>query len=104
CVHNCVQSPMGVEWDESKRLSNLVDHGVDFRDAALIFLGPVVEAEDTRRNYGERRIRSLGNVEGDYFMVVYPWRGEVRRIISAWKVNDEGKRRYQAILSRRTRT
>jgi uncharacterized DUF497 family protein len=27
------------EWDEPKRVSNLEAHGVDFKDAALIFTG-----------------------------------------------------------------
>jgi uncharacterized protein len=89
-----------VEWDEHKRLSNLDDHGVDFRDAALIFEGAYLEAEDQRSNYGEPRFRALGHVGDGYFMVAYTWRGACRRIISAWKVDDEGKRRYQAILAR----
>jgi uncharacterized protein len=89
-----------VEWDEHKRLSNLDDHGVDFRDAALVFESVILEAEDRRNDYGEPRFRALGHVGDEYFMVVYTWRGERRRIISAWKVDDEGKRRYQAILAR----
>jgi uncharacterized protein len=92
---------MEVEWDENKRLGNLEDHGVDFRDAALIFLNPVIEAEDTRTEYGEQRHRALGHIDGDYFMVAYTWRGKARRIISAWKVDDDGKRRYSAILARK---
>jgi uncharacterized DUF497 family protein len=91
---------MRVEWDEPKRQSNLGDHGVDFMDAALIFEGVFLEAEDKRSDYGESRFRALGRVGDDYFMVVYTWRGEVRRIISAWRVDDEGKRRYEAILAR----
>jgi uncharacterized DUF497 family protein len=82
---------MHVAWDEAKRLRNLGDHGVDFQDAALIFLSPVIEAEDIRSGYGEPRIRALGYpriralgyVEDDSFMVVYTWRGSARRIISA---------------------
>ena len=93
---------MNVEWDEAKRLKNIEDHGVDFQDAALIFLNPVLEAEDTRLEYGEQRFRALGNVDDEFFMVAYTWRGQNRRIITAWKVDDEGKRRYEAILSRRT--
>jgi uncharacterized protein len=93
---------MDVEWDEEKRRSNLVDHGVDFRDAALIFENPLIEAEDARAEYGEVRYRALGHVEEDHFMVAYTWRGPNRRIISAWKVDDDGKRRYQAILSRKS--
>ncbi len=92
---------MDVEWDESKRQSNLEDHGVDFQDAALIFLGPVIEAEDTRSEYGEQRYRALGQIDTEFFMVAYTWRGENRRIISAWKVNEDGQRRYAAILARK---
>jgi uncharacterized protein len=92
---------MEAEWDEAKRLRNLGNHGVDFRDAVLIFLSPVIEAEDIRSDYGESRIRALGHVEDDYFMVVYTWRASIRRIISAWKVNENAGRRYDAILSRK---
>jgi uncharacterized protein len=91
---------MRVEWDEPKRQSNLEDHGVDFMDAALIFEGVFLEAEDKRNDYGEPRFRALGRVGDDYFMVAYTWRGAVRRIISAWRVDDDGKRRYEAILAR----
>lgn len=89
------------EWDEPKRISNIATHGVDFRTAALIFAGPILEAEDERHDYGEPRFRALGQAGQDVFMVVYTWRGCARRIISAWKVNDEGRTRYQAILAAR---
>ncbi len=92
---------MSFEWDEDKRRQNLAEHGVDFRDAALIFERPVIEAEDTRSDYGEVRIRALGQVDEDFFLVAYTWRGDRRRIISAWKVDDDGKKRYQALLGRR---
>lgn len=88
----------GFEWDADKRRSNIVDHGVDFRRASLIFLNPTIEADDLREDYGERRFRALGHVDGEFFLVAYTWRGRVRRIISAWKVGEDGKRRYQAIL------
>lgn len=93
---------MTVEWDESKRLKNLDDHGVDFQGAALIFLGPVLEAEDQRAGYGERRYRALGEVDGDYFVIAFTWRGDARRIVGAWRVDDDGRRRYAAILARTT--
>ena len=83
------------EWDERKRLANLKERGVDFAEAALIFENAIIEAIDNREDYGETRYRSLGHVEGDYFLIVYTWREETRRIISAWRLDDEGKRRYQ---------
>ena len=92
---------MDVEWDEKKRHRNIIDHGVDFKDAALIFESPVIEAEDTRAEYGETRYRALGQVDGVCFMVAFTWRGQNRRIISAWKVDEDGKRRYQTILARK---
>jgi uncharacterized DUF497 family protein len=36
---------MGFEWDTRNWRENLDEHGVDFADAALIFLHPVLEAE-----------------------------------------------------------
>jgi uncharacterized protein len=91
----------GFDWDEEKRQRNLAERGVDFADAAVIFEGDVLEAKDRRNRYGEVRYRALGRVGDDYFLVVYTWRGGNRRIISAWKVGSDGRRRYQAILSRR---
>jgi uncharacterized DUF497 family protein len=91
---------MRVEWDKPKRLGNLEDHGVDFKDAELIFEGVFLEAEDKRNDYGGPRFRALDHVGDDYFMVAFTWRGDARRIISAWRVDDEGKRRYEAILGR----
>ena len=96
------RSRITFEWDEEKRRRNLDEHGVDFRDAALIFENAVVEAEDRRSDYGEIRVRALGHVDDNYYLVVYTWRGDNRRIISAWKVGEDGKKRYQALLARRT--
>ena len=38
-----------VEWDDAKRVSNPWGHGVDFMDAALVFEGIFLEAEDKCR-------------------------------------------------------
>ena len=92
----------GFEWDEQKREANIDRHGVDFRIAALIFENPVIEALDTREVYGEARYRTLGRTRDDeYFVVAFTWRNSNRRIISAWKVDEHGKKRYQEILVRR---
>jgi uncharacterized DUF497 family protein len=70
-----IEIKMDFDWNEGKRLSNLKDHGVDFRDAALIFEGPVIVKEDTRKDYSEQRFRALGRVDDEYYMVAYTWRG-----------------------------
>lgn len=40
-------------------------------------------------------MRALGHVGDDYFVVVYTWREGNRKIISAWKVDEDGRKRYQ---------
>ena len=88
-----------VTWDEDKRRENIERRGVDFGEAALIFEGDVVESVDASRDYGEVRYRALGRVEDQYYMVAYTWRGDNRHIITAWKVGEHGRRRYEEILS-----
>jgi uncharacterized DUF497 family protein len=86
----------GFEWDEAKRRENLAKHGVDFRRALQIFEGEILEFADARRDYGEARLRCLGAVDGRGYVVVYTWRGDNRRIISAWKANERHQRTYHA--------
>ena len=95
-----IENKLDFDWDETKRLSNLEERGVDFKDAALIFEGPVIAKEDTRKDYGEQRFRALGKVDDEYYIVAYTLRGSICWIISAWKVGENGKRRYEEILSR----
>ena len=77
--------------------------GVDFRLAARIFHNAVVEAQDERGGYDEPRYRALGRVANEYFLVAYTWRSGNRRLISAWKVGPDGRRRYEALLARAAR-
>ena len=91
----------GFERHEDKRRQNIDERGVDFRLAARIFASPFVEDVDDRQEYGETRYRALGCVGDDYYVVAYTWRGGNRRLISAWRVGDDGRRRYQALLARR---
>ena len=76
---------MSFEWDERKRETNLEKHGVDFVRAARMFSNPVLERPDSRSAYGEARWIAVGHWDGFYMVVIYTWRGENRRIISAWK-------------------
>ena len=51
------------------------------------FAGVTVEVEDTRRNYGERRIICYGTLAGRVVVVGYTPRGAVRHIFSMRKAN-----------------
>lgn len=85
---------MGFEWDEEKRDANIKKHGVDFVRAAKIFHNPVLETSDDREDYGENRIIALGHWPEYFIVTVYTWRGENRRIISAWKAGRDEKENY----------
>jgi uncharacterized DUF497 family protein len=43
----------------------LTERGLDFADAAVIFSGVTVEIEDTRKDYGEKRIICYGLLAGE---------------------------------------
>jgi uncharacterized DUF497 family protein len=78
---------MEFAWDEAKSDRNFHTRGFGFDFAALIFRGPVLEAADTRADYGKQRIRAIGEVEGFVLTVIYTDRGDTRRIISARLAN-----------------
>jgi uncharacterized DUF497 family protein len=85
---------MSFEWDESKRRRNLRSHQVDFPDIFPLFDGDFLERIDDRRDYGETRIRCLGEVNGRVYVVIYTWRGGNRRLISVRKANGREQREY----------
>src|SRR6185312_16630728 len=74
-----------------KRARTLADRGLDFEDAAIVFEGITVEVEDTRKNYGERRIICYGMLSGRLVVVGYSPRGTTRHIFSMRKANDREK-------------
>jgi len=55
-------------WEESKRALNWDDHGIDFADLDGFFLGDLLTREDTRYDYGELRLQSLGWFKGGYLV------------------------------------
>jgi uncharacterized DUF497 family protein len=95
---------MPFEWDEAKRESNLAKHRVDFVQVVRSFDGAVFETVDARRDYRETRIRCIGEIEGRVYVVVYTWRGDNRRIISARKANARETRTYRARYRLRSQT
>ncbi len=92
---------MEFEWDRQKRLYALEKHGVDFRDALLIFDDFVLTRRDVRRDYGEERLISVGMVGEHCYVVVHTNRSDRVRIISAWLGGRREQRDYRAGLARR---
>jgi uncharacterized protein len=82
-------------FDPTKRQKTLTERGLDFEDAMSVFDGTNIEVEDTRKDYGERRIICYGLLEGRMVVVGYTSRGAVRHVFSMRKAND----REQALLA-----
>jgi uncharacterized DUF497 family protein len=83
------------EWDLAKDAANQRKHGLAFREAAEIFRGFVLRAEDKRRDYGERRLIAIVEYDGEIIRLVFTERGDNIRIISAWKANRNDRKSYQ---------
>jgi hypothetical protein len=77
-----------ISYDPAKREQTLKDRGLDFEDAPTVFSGPTVEVEDTRMDYGEKRIICFGQLEGRLIVIGYTPRGAIRHIFSMRKAND----------------
>ena len=89
---------MRITFDSVKRAKTLTERGLDFADAALIFAGVTVEIEDTRRNYGEKRVICYGLLAGRVVVVGYTPRGADRHIFSMRKANEREKARIAPLL------
>jgi len=93
---------MEFEWDENKRQEVRRERKLDFARAAKALHDPArLTMIDTRHDYGEERLLTMGSVEGECYIVAYTMRGHRVRIITAWKVNEHGQRRFAALFQRR---
>lgn len=86
---------MSFEWDHNKATVNLDKHGVDFADAATVFDDSnAVTIDDPDHN--EERFITIGmDAYGRILVVVYTWRGDVIRIISARKSTKHEQKQYE---------
>lgn len=85
---------MPFEWDSAKDEVNQQKHGIAFEDILPIFDQKLVEMEDNRKDYGEKRIKVYGELHGLILCIVYTWRDNKRRIISARIANERERSRY----------
>ena len=76
-------------WDESKRQTNLIKHGLDFADAAKVFAGPMALFEDSRKDYGEQRMIGIGLLETLVVLIVHVEADDTIRIISMRKAESD---------------
>jgi uncharacterized protein len=83
-------------WDEKKRKSNLKKHGLDFRDAHLVYENPDKCTYDASRGDEFRLMDvAVAVVRGRLLTLVYTERGDDVRVISFRNSSHEERRQYE---------
>jgi uncharacterized protein len=85
---------MGYEWDPDKAKLNIRKHGIAFADAVSVFFDDsAITVEDN--NPDEVRIATVGmDAFGHILVVVYTWRGDNIRLISARRATERERKQY----------
>jgi hypothetical protein len=84
-----------VQWDANKAAANLRKHGVDFADAATVLAdeAALTVSEDVPEE--ERWVTMGMDALGRILVVVYTWREDQVRLISARKASRSERRQYE---------
>jgi uncharacterized DUF497 family protein len=80
--------------DPAKRKRNLSKHKIDLPDCAAAFDGPMLTREDSRDNYGEQRLISMGQAHGTIVVLVWTDTDDGPRLISCREAKTYEKEAY----------
>jgi hypothetical protein len=86
---------MRIGFDPAKSARNLAERGLAFDRVAELDWEAAIVVEDTRRDYGERRMRAFLYGGSRPYVVVYTMRGPVRWIISFRRARETERRLYE---------
>lgn len=87
---------MDVVWDPEKARENLKKHGVRFSDAETVFFDPNALTREDMESEGEQRFVTVGmDTLGHILVVVYTYRGEDIRLISARFATKRERMQYE---------
>lgn len=84
---------MKFEFDPNKSVSNKIKHGIDFKEAQLLWLDSrAIEIE--ARTIGESRILLIATINDEVWSAIFTLRNDVIRIISVRKSRKNEKEIY----------
>ncbi len=87
---------MAHQWDTAKAKRNLQKHGVDFADAVGVFEDERALTIEDPSSESEQRWISIGmDWLGRVLVVVYTWRDDMIRLISARPATPRERRQYE---------
>jgi len=88
---------MVVEWDPAKAKVNLIKHRISFADAVTVLEDDRALTERDLSTGEEERWVTMGlDALGRVLVVVYTWRGENLRLISARRATKREREAYEA--------
>jgi uncharacterized DUF497 family protein len=88
-----------ITFDPRKSERNLRERGFGFEIASGFDLSSAIYAIDSRKDYGEVRIRALGLIGDTLYALVFTMRGRVLRVISLRKASRKERIRYEKAKS-----
>jgi uncharacterized DUF497 family protein len=86
---------MEFEFDENKSASNKVKHGIDFREAQVLWDDPDL-IEIPAKTSDEPRFLVIGQIEGRHWAAVITYRGNRIRIISVRRAGSKEINIYES--------
>jgi uncharacterized DUF497 family protein len=89
---------VAITYDPRKRAETLAARRLDFEDARFVFERKYFETEDTRKDYGEKRMICFGMLGIRMVVIGYTPRGKDRHVFSMRKANDREQERIAPLL------
>jgi len=87
---------MRILWDPEKAKLNFRKHKVRFSDAEFVLFDPMALTREDEGTYDEQRFVSIGRDATDRIVVVvYTYRGEDIRLISARRATPKERKSYE---------
>jgi uncharacterized DUF497 family protein len=89
---------MEITSDPNKRAKTIEDRGLDFNDAAYVFVGRHFTTVDNRKDYGETRQITVGFLQERMVVVGWVRRGDNRHVFTMRKANEREINKYRERL------
>jgi len=88
---------MKITFDPNKAATNYRKHGIRFSDAEAVLFDPMALTREDRDAEGEQRFISIGlDATGRLLVVIFSYRGEEIRMISARPATAKEREYYES--------
>jgi uncharacterized protein len=94
-VRLCIHLLPLAQWDPAKAAANLRKHGVDFADAETALSDEMALTMPDEGSHEDRFVALGTDALGRLLVVIYEWRDDDVRVISARKASRSERRQYE---------